>query len=184
MRVFNFDYEIDRTSINRLIRRLRTSEPPTHVLVDSPGGEFDFFSTLGPAIERRGITTLAGDVRSAAIILYLLGYNRQSFPDSTFFFHEVRAHVASGGQITLTDIEEFEELEVKMSGEPREKYEEWKRNLQFAQFWFVDFITRKTGVSSSVFLSLMRGEATLSARDAVHYGIAHEIVPTDYFDRF
>lgn len=184
MRLFNFYDEIDTTSISILMRRLRTSDPPTHVLVDSPGGEFDFFSTLGPAIERRGITTVAGNVHSAAVILYLLGHNRKSFADSTFFFHEVRAHVASGDQITLTDLEEFEELEVKMSGEPREKYEEWKKNLRFAQFWFLDFITRKTGISSSVFLALMRSEVTLSAREAVHYGIAHEIVPTDYLDRF
>lgn len=184
MRVYNFRDEIKRSSVDRLMRGLRTSEPPTHVLVDSPGGEFDFFSTVGPAIERRGITTLAGDVRSAAVILYLLGYSRQSFPDSTFFFHEVRAHVGRDTQITLTDLEEFEELEAEMSGKPREQYEEWKRNLRFAQNWFVDFINRKTGVPASMFLSLMRSEATLSAREAVHYGISHEVVPEDYFIRY
>ncbi len=183
MRVIVFDEEIRRSSVNRLLGRLCQAGSPRHVIVDSPGGQFDFFSTLGPAIERQGIVTLARDVRSAAVILFLLGHFRQAFPDSTFFFHEVRAMVGPVGEITITDLEEVEEYEREMSGRGREFYQEWRNQMRAAQNWFLRFVAERTGVPVPLFLGLMRSNATLSSREAVHYGIAHEVVPQDFIHR-
>lgn len=183
MNVLYFDQEIDRRSIERLLVRLKSANAPRRVLVDSPGGEFEFFSVLGPAIERRGIITMAGDVKSAAVILFLLGQTRQALPDSEFYFHEVRAHVRGEGEITISSLEEFEEYERKMSGGRREAYQQWKRNMKAAEAWFLDFMSQRTGLRPAVFQNLMRKEVTLSARDAVHYGIVHEIVPSDFLNR-
>jgi ATP-dependent protease ClpP protease subunit len=148
----------------------------THfVVVDSPGGRFEFFSVVGPAIERRGITMLAGNVRSAAVILYLLGHRRLAFQDSVFFFHEVRTLV-DGAEITLTDLEEVEEYASRMRADHREHFEEWGHQMRTAQAWFVRFIAEQTRVPPDVFLNLMREEATLNAREAMHLGIVHEII--------
>ncbi len=172
-----FNAEISRSTVERLLVRLRSANSPNRVYVSSPGGTFDFFSVLGPAIQRQGIVTLSGDVRSAAVILFLLGHVRQALPDATFFFHEVRTFVGQGGQVTVADLEDAEEHERIMSAEGRDAYQEWRRGMKMAQAWFTHFISAQTGFPASTFLNLMRAEATLSAREAVRYGIVHEIVP-------
>ena len=170
-----FDRFVSRRSVEGLLTELRMPGAPSGVFVDSPGGHFEFFSVLGPAIERKGITMLAGDVRSAAVILFLLGHDRQVVPDSSFFFHEVRTLVR-GEEITIADLEAVEEYTEEMSGRPKEEYQEWVRQMNSAQDWFVEFISRKTGLSRSLFLNLMRSEATLSSGEAIHYGIANRAV--------
>ena len=183
MQVIYFGEEVAQRSVERLLSRLQQANSSRYVHVDSPGGTFDFFSVLAPAIERQGIITLSGNVRSAAILLYLLGNTRQAFPDSSFFFHEVRAMVGPRGGITVADLEEVEEYEKEMSGRQREGYQEWCRSMQAAQNWFLIFVSQRTGVPIPTFLSLMRSEATLSANEAIRYGIAHEVVPEDFLHR-
>lgn len=176
MEVIDFKERIGKRTVERLVRTLRVAGAPRKVFVHSPGGEFEMFSVLGPVIERQGITTLAGDVRSAAVVLYLLGHKRLAFPDSTFFFHEVRTLVHSGEGITITNLEEVEEYSHYMYGRDREEYQDWKRQMRFAQQWFIGFISQKTGMRPDVFLNLMRSNATLDARQAVAYGIAHKVM--------
>lgn len=173
-----FEGEINEYSVERLLRRLRQVNAPRSVYVSSPGGRFELFSILGPAIERQGIVTLAGEVRSAATILFLLGHTRKAFPNSTFFFHEVRTLVGfydSG--ITIADLEEVEWYQNEMSGRSKETYQEWLRQMKSAESWFLQYINAKTGVPTGMLRNLMRSEATLSAREARQYGIVHEIVP-------
>ena len=110
-----FQTLVRKKSVEGLLEALKRANAPRQVYVDSPGGSFEFFSTLGPAISRRGITTLSGNVRSAAIILFLLGHTRRAFPNSTFFFHEVRTLVGPHGEITIADLEEVQEYEQEMS---------------------------------------------------------------------
>ncbi len=172
-----FDREICKSTVETLLTKLRSANSTNRVYVSSPGGTFDFFSVLGPAIQRQGIVTLSGDVRSAAVVLFLLGHVRQALPDATFFFHEVRTFVGQGNQITVADLEHAEEYERMMSAEGQEAYQEWRQSMKMAQAWFARFISTQTGLPASTFLNLMRAEATLSAREAVRYGIVHEIVP-------
>ena len=179
MRMIMFNKELRRSSVERLLATLRQANAPRNVFVSSPGGSFDFFSTLGPAIERQGIVTLAGDVRSAAVLLFLLGHVRKVIPESTFFFHEVRALVGPVGEITISNLEEVEEYENQMSGNERESYQEWRRSMKAAQSWFIHYVSRQSGISIPTFLSLMRSEATLSAREALRYGIAHRLIHSD-----
>ncbi len=179
------EYEgiIERTSVEDLISEIRKPNTPKAVYVNSPGGKFEFFQTLGPAIERQGITTLSGDVRSAAVILYLLGQNRLAYPDAQFFFHEVRTLVEPSGTISITEMEEVRDFTYRyMDGQTREGFGEWARQMKSAQNWFLNFMTERTGVNKNVFLNLMRKEATLSSNDAVRYGIVHRIVdPGSHF---
>ncbi len=174
MRYLCFQDTLTRPSIERLLSSLRGANGPKGLYVDSPGGEFEHFSVLGPAIERQHIVTLAGNVRSAAIILFLLGHQRYAQPDSTFFFHQVHTLV-KGTTVNLCDLEETAEYEQWLSAYRREHLQEWRRQMRMAQTWFVNFIAEKTGLSPGVFQNLMRAEATLSVREAMRYGIVHRV---------
>ncbi|KKW29886.1 MAG: hypothetical protein UY72_C0030G0009 [Candidatus Uhrbacteria bacterium GW2011_GWD2_52_7] len=180
MRYLPFTCEISARRIERLITDLRAPDAPRAVYVDSPGGQFTFFSTFGPAIKRYGLTTVSGDVRSAAVVLYLLGHRRIALPDSTFFFHEVRTLITGQGEMTICDVEHvLETQEQILSGPQRECIEEWLHHMRLAQNWFLGFMARETQLPTSTFLNLMRDEATLDAREARRYGIVHEIVSED-----
>lgn len=174
MRLVHFQQDISGSAIDDLLVKLKMANAPDGVYVDSPGGEFKFFATMAPAIERRGIITLAGDVRSAANILYILGHNRYATEDSTFFFHEVRALV-SGQDITICDLELVLEFQEYMQAEHREEFEEWLRQMKMAQGWFQEFIAKRTDLRPGVFADLMRANATLDAREAMRHGIVHRI---------
>lgn len=174
-----FYRRISAQSVVDLLEDLSKADAPNGVYVSSPGGRFEFFAELAPAIERRGIVTLSDDVRSAAVILALLGHQRLAMPDSTFFFHEVRTLVGLEGEVTICDLQEVMDYQERIEAERREFLEEWLRRMQMAQNWFISFIAEKTGLSPAIFLDLMRQNATLDARDAVHYGIVHQIVPPE-----
>lgn len=171
-----FNGEITPWKVDDTFEMLRSNNAPGGIYVNSPGGRFEFFSVMGPAIARRGIITLSGDVGSAGVILSLLGHRRFAFSDSTFFFHEVRS-IIQGNEVLICDIEEALEHQDRMRNEIREDFEEWQHRLKMAQQWFIGFIAEQTGVQPATFLDLMRQEATLSARDAIRYGIIHEILP-------
>ncbi|MCB9798520.1 ATP-dependent Clp protease proteolytic subunit [Candidatus Nomurabacteria bacterium] len=178
LRLFPFFDEITAEGVFTVLRALLSVNPPNGIYVNSPGGRFDFFSSLGPAIERQGIITLSQDVSSAAVLLTLLGHKRYAFGDSTFYFHEVRAMIGDPlDEITICDIETVIDEQERIEAEDRENLEEWLFQMRVAQSWFLQFIARRTGVRPAVFLDLMRQEATLNAREAVHYGIIHEVLP-------
>ncbi len=177
MNLLPFRRRINRESVEEVLVALKNANAPEGLYVDSPGGAFECFSVLGPAIARRGIITLAGDVRSAAVILHLLGYYRLALPDATFFFHEVRTLVGPGEEeVTICDLQYVLEVQEKMQAEKREALEEWLRRMRMAQSWFLDFLARHTDVPASTFLDLMRNNATLSAQEAKRYGIVHAII--------
>ncbi len=179
MRYLNVDGEINEQNMEALLLQLRKPESSHHIFVDSPGGRFKFFDTIGPAIENQGVVTLAGDVYSSAIVLYLLGYRRQAFPDSTFFFHEVSALVDSLGKISIATAEEVLDYASDLSkGATTDEYQIWLANMKAAQHWLLSFLTRKTNIPNGTFLNLMRNKVTLTAWDAMQYGIVTEIIPS------
>lgn len=172
----HYNGPIDRHSIESMLKALQRPETPRTMLIDSNGGTFHFFSTLAPAIARQGITTVSGDVRSAAVLLFLLGHRRYALPDSTFFFHEVRA-MTSFGAITVCNLEDAMEMEEYMEAEHRENLEQWRHQMRAAQGWFTDYVSQKINMSPGTITTLMRNNTTLDARDALRYGIVHEIMP-------
>jgi ATP-dependent protease ClpP protease subunit len=176
VRIIPFAERITLPAIEGLVYNLKDDILPT-VYVDSPGGQFEFFSAIGPALQRRGITTLAGNVRSAAVILYILGYQRYATERSQFLFHEVRVYSRIGGGITLSDIESFEQYDKFMSGQGREAYQEWRRQMWAAQNWFARFLSNNVGIESGFFLKLMQKEVVMSADEAMYHGIVHKILP-------
>lgn len=180
MSVIPFTGEMNAHSVERLIEDLKKANASNIVYIDSPGGSFDFFFRRAPFLQRRGLITIAGDVRSAAVLLYLLGYQRFALPDSTFFFHEVRALVGSAiygiQEVKICNLEEVLEYQEYMHGSQREFYEEWLIQMRKAQEYFLNYLSRATGCSVSFFLRLMREEVTLSAQDAMRYGIVHRII--------
>lgn len=177
MRLFAFMGEISEQRIERLLAELRSESCHTGLFVHSPGGTFDFFSRLGPAIARRGITTFAGNVESAAVLLYLLGHKRIAHPRSTFLFHEVRAFPSglNGGPVTITNLEAFEDYRKQMSREGRNFYDTWLSGMRDAQRWFARFMREHTDVDAGVFLELMHAETRLSAHEAMRCGIVHKV---------
>lgn len=176
MKYIRFEDRVETWTVNKLLTDLCQPNVPKNVYVDSPGGSFGCFSTLGPAIERQGVTTLAGNVASSAIILFLLGQKRQALADSVFIFHEIRALVSPGAGVTLAELEEVKEYEEKVRSEGREIYEHWLSNMRAAQSWYLNYVASRTGIPGAVVLNLMRKEAHLSAREAKMYGIVHEVV--------
>lgn len=176
-----FEQVIDQRTVENLLTALGKANAPDGIYVNSPGGSFEFFSILGPALQRRGIVTLSGNVRSAAVILALLGRRRYALPDATFFFHEVRTLVRRSGAITVCDLEEVLEYQDRMSGEMREGFKEWLHQMHQAQNWFLHFLSQATGIPQSTFRNLMRSEATLTAQEARRYQIVHEILPKTHW---
>lgn len=179
-RMLTFDRDVSAESVSDLLLQLQRPSTPRLVMVDSDGGTFEFFSALGPAVRRCGITTLAGDVASSALVLYLLGHRRQALPDSTFYFHEVRAIIGPYGEITVTDMADYLGLVNDMSLHGGEVLEHFLEQMQSAQRWMVSYLSDLTGVPAGTFLTLMRDEVTLTAREARHYNIVHEIISSPY----
>lgn len=172
MRCLSFQGPISRSSIEGLMIGLQRADAPSSVFVSSGGGQFEFFSILGPAIERMGITTVAGKVQSAAVILFLLGHTRYARPGATFFFHEVRT-VVMGQTVTLCDLERAEEIEQRLAAETRDALQEIRRRNKQAQSWFAHFVAERLHISPGILLNLMRAKATLDVREAMKYGLVH-----------
>ena len=176
-KLIGFDGPIYQSKIAELIRCLQEVPVAQKVMINSPGGTFEFFSVLGPALQRQGFTSIGLDVRSAAITLYLLGHRRYALPEAMFFFHEVRA-ITPHGVISICDLERALEYEKEIS-ESRENVEERLLGLRNAQSWMLSFMRERTGLPTSVFLDLMRNEVVLSAKEAVHFGLVHRVVSED-----
>lgn len=175
-----FDGQISRSRIEGLLTDLRKINAKQRVWINSLGGTFEFFSILGPPLLYQGFTAVGRDVRSAAIVLYLLGYRRYAIPGTVFFFHEVRAIMDGCGIITIRDLEEVLKLEANLlADEGREVVQEQLRRLRNAQSWTLSFIQENTGLPRATFLDLMRSEAVLSAKEAVRYRVAHKVVSKD-----
>lgn len=180
MQRINFSEDVSYGAIEGLLENLRRNGGRRQVWINSNGGTFDFFSVLAPPLLRQGFIAVGCDVRSAAIILFLLGNRRYVLSDAVFFFHEVRAITNDGLVITVCDLDvAIDWVQEKQLSLCRELIEEKRRQLKNAQSWMIEFISKQSGISRSTFLSLMRAEATLSAREVVHYGLARRIVSRD-----
>ena len=173
-----FEGAVDNTSLENLLDSLSSSNSPRLVYVNSPGGKIDHLMPLVPAIEAKKIITAGDAVGSAAVILFLLGYPRYAFPESSFYFHKV-----SGGDgmiETWTDIEVQRILKSKeLSEEVLLFFKEWFRDIRNAQSWVIDFMSEKTGTSKEVFTKLMDNEITLSIREAIQFGLVHKVLQKD-----
>lgn len=179
----HFTGDIHPAKVENLIDQLHQANAGPHqqVWIRSNGGQFEFFSILGPTLNRFGFTSVGCDVRSAAIILHLLGHRRIALPSANFFFHEVRTLVKGVGVITLCTMEEILDQEARLwkDGTRCEVVQEWYRQMRNAQSWFLSFVGQQTGMSSPIFLNLMRDNAVLNAREAVRYGLVHKIMSED-----
>lgn len=175
-----YDRNISREGIEALASSLREFSGDKRVLINSNGGEFEFFSTLGPALTQQRFTSVALDVCSAANALYLLGSLRYVVPESRFFFHEVRAVSFDGCSITICDVERALDFEKEIRSERCEHAEDLLRGMKNAQSWLIQFMSRQAGIDPHILLRLMRAEAVLTAREAIRYGIAHKLVSLDY----
>lgn len=181
MHDISFFREISLGTITELLGELRKDGLGRRVLIKSPGGTFEFFSIFAPAFIRQGFTSVGYEVSSAAIILFLLGNKRFVLPESTFFFHEVRAIIGAKA-ITICNVDEAIDWAREMSRAlSREPLEEFQRQMNNAQNWMLSFISQRTNTEPSIFLDLMRQEVTLSAQEAVYYGLASRIISEDEF---
>lgn len=176
MSYHTFEGRVCKEKVEQVLLDLSKANSPQEIFVNSPGGKFEFFQVLGPAIERRGLTTISGRVASSAVILYLLGWSRKAYEDASFYFHEVRA-VVDGRSVTVCNLSDAIEYERRASARGREILEEWLRQTRTAQSWFLAFVCERTGLSKSTLLDLMAHEVTLDIRDAVRYGIVHGVLP-------
>ncbi len=177
-----FSGQTSRKSVEDLLEGLQRTSGKRMVTIDSPGGSFEFFSVLGPALKRTGYISVGTSVRSAAIFLQLLGRQRLALPGSTFFFHDVRAVIGKHGEVTVFELDEFLQREKDMKKKhsaQTEVMQEWIRRMQVAQRWMLSFVQQETGLSPGVFADLMKSEVTLTAKEAVRYGVVHRIVSED-----
>lgn len=174
MRDIDFFTSISGFSVQNLLGKL-DCPGEQRVWINSPGGTFEFFSVLAPPLIRKGFTAIALEVASSANVLYLLANNRYAVPDATFYFHEVLM-VGCRGVITICSAEEAVERARETAGRNLEEAMETLRRLRTGQDYFLDMVSSRTGLQKSVFLSLMRGDITLTAKEAVRYGIVREII--------
>jgi len=167
-----FDTAISQDSVEHLLTYLRSANSSDTILIDSPGGTFDFFSVLGPAISRLGVTTVANRVYSAASILFALGRERIVHPESEILFHEVRVMTLDGRHITVGNADDLEALHNDMRKRPTEEFEEWRRQMHNAQDWFIRFMARHTKCSAHRIRYFIEHDAVLTGEEAYRYGIA------------
>lgn len=185
MRAISFRGDISKAKIVRLLESLQSDHGRSLVVVDSPGGEFEFFSQLAPPLARAGFVSVGVRVASAAIVLQLLGAERLAVPDATFFFHEVRTIIGSNGEVSVYDLERALDIEREMKNRlklpEREFLEHWYSQMVSAQSWMFSFIAKQTGFPPGRFVNLMRNNVTLSAREAVQYGVVQRIISADEY---
>ena len=169
----HFQAEINDNTVGQLITHLRSWNSPDTVVIDSPGGTFDFFSVRAPAIKRLGVTTVANRVYSAASVLFVLGAERVVHKDSEILFHEVRVVSTDGQHITVSDVDEYEAiLHYMHKTQPPEMFSEWRRQMHNAQNWFTQFIADHTHCPVNIVRNLISEDAIISGKEAYRYGLA------------
>lgn len=186
MRFIRFFGEISREKVLDLLQDLRSDYGKGLVLINSPGGTFEFFSVLAPSLMRTGFISIGSEVESSALFLHLLGRERLAKEDSTFFFHEVRVFFGLIGEVSVYDLEQALEVERGMKRRwkrSEREFAEWLHSqMVTAQSWALSFIAERTGFPAGRFANLMRSEVTLSAHEAVQYGIVHRVISDDEFE--
>ncbi len=183
MYMINFDGEVTGPRVELLLEVLNHNYGTSCVLINSPGGTFEFFSRIAPPLARSGFVSVGLRVASAAVILQLLGRERLALPESTFFFHQVQTILGQRNEVTVCDLEYAEEIERELSRRwqlPQGDFiKRWHDQLLRGQAWMLRFISEQTGLPQALFVKLMRDNVTLSAREAVQYGIVHRVISED-----
>lgn len=181
--ILHFKADINEKTINQLIACLRSCNSPDTVVIDSPGGSFDFFSTRGPIIKRLGITTIANHVYSAATILFILGAERIVHRESEILLHEVRVITGNGQHVTVSDVDECEAMMLYMQkSKPPEMFKEWQRQMHNAQEWFVHFVADHTHCPVYMVRNLLRAETVLTGKEAYQYGLATKFAEVRFYE--
>lgn len=180
MQVINFSGRIDFANVSHLLLDLRKKKDVQQcVLINSRGGFIGFFPCLKSSLEDLSFTAVAEKIYSAAIILFLYGQERLAFPDATFLFHEVRTTLEDGSWVTMsevgTDLRSHSDA-LEIYGKTIDEIATIYREMQKGQEWMIDFIVQHSTIMDSELRRLMRDEVTLTAQEAMEYGMVHRII--------
>ncbi|MFA5961587.1 MAG: hypothetical protein WC848_02820 [Parcubacteria group bacterium] len=156
----------------------------SNLFVSSNGGQ-SIVAELGvQRLMPRKITTIGGySIRSAALDIFLCGANRLAFSDSVFFFHEA-SYESDGRLIRESEAElavEIEKLTYKyqQSGHLLRRLDLLRRANELTG----QILARQTKLSYGRVRELMLGDGCqMNAREALFYGLVHEIIPCSYVD--
>lgn len=180
MQEIYFSEKVSLGSIANLLIKLRIGRRAfQRVRIDSVGGSFNWFPVYERSLKEMCFTTIGEEVQSAAIILYLYGQKRLAFHDSIFFFHQVWVEIDGHGHYTVTDLDEYVECGINTESTLGKSHEDIVRifnTLQKGQDQYMRFIVQRSAIDMETLYHLMREETTLTAAEALCYGIVHEII--------
>lgn len=183
MQKMRFSGRVDLANVSHLLIDLRIKKDVhQHVWINSNGGFINFFPLLNGSFNCLQYTAVGEKVCSAAIILFLYGQERLAFPDSTFFFHDVRSRFENGEWVTVSDLEtcmEYMDDAKEFYGKSLEEIAKIHHDLHKGQEWMIDFIVQHSTITADKLRILMNEEATLTAQEALEYGMVHRIISRD-----
>ena len=180
MRNIDFSGEVNYERICELLVSLRIGKSSHQcVWIDSFGGTFDFFPRLAASFETLSFITVGIKVYSAAVFLYMHGLERLAFPESKFLFHEACIGVEGHGDVALSDFGAFLDSSFDILDAHGIKYEEaerFYRKMEESYNLNVKFIAERSTMREDKLRQLVREGTTLTAQEALEYGIVHRII--------
>ncbi len=148
------------------------------IFISSPGGSGRIVFLGLDRLIPENVTMIGGEmVCSAALSFFLCGKRRVALEETIFNFHEAIAHV-DGRNVLEGELQGLVEIR-KINGENQSAIElsDLLRDLRCVNELTINILRNATTLSPERIHALMRGSGmTMSARQALRYGLIHEII--------
>lgn len=172
----SFTASTSQDNIDHVMMKLQGCAAGQKVWINSLGGKVKHLLAEAERLEKLRFVTVGHKVGSAAKLLFLLGSKRYVLPEAKFFFHEVVSiDLILGRRVTMRDMEV--ELDfTRFDGRSDLLLESGVRESRNVQSALISFVKKRSRMSPETIFKLMKNEVTLSAKEAVHYGLADEVI--------
>lgn len=168
-RMVNWNGGVNHATSQEVLDRIKLllqndKDAPVYLTVTSPGGGtgigMGFYDTI-KTVYKPNLTTIGtGDVDSSGIIVFLSGDKRYITPNTTLLLHLAGRTFDGGKRFTAQEMESM------------------LREDTLKDFQYASVVSERSGgkLSTEKVLDMMAKSTVLSAEEAMHYGLAHEIL--------
>lgn len=160
------DAEVAKDIVEQLLSLNKQSKEDINLFINSPGGyvvsAFSIIDTMN-AIESKVNTIVMGDAASAGSLISSFGDKRLISENSRIMIHEVSAGTFGKISTMKDDIKKIDEMNDKLAG----------------------MLARNTGKTLDEIKTIFKkGDKWFSAKEAVNFGIADEVIDKDAIKKF